>query len=366
MANPFYVAPPNILEALQQYDQSYKTASDDYRQSQNDAILKEVGAEIARGGISDTSLGKLFSMSRSAGVPALNAASHLIAAKQQGNKVFGNPIWGVGLDGKPALGAYDQNGNFRRIDTGGFQPNPGIKIISTPQGDYVLDSKGGLPVGGAAPNTGQPQGAPAGFYPKNYKDTEAEKVVGRETGEKAAAMGKAKMSLDNSVANLDQLQQQANELLNHRGLGRITGMTGMLPNVPGFPGADAQAKLDTLRAKVGFAALQSMRDASKTGGALGQVSDFENRLLQNSMAELQNAQTEKQIKQALQKILSQTEGMKDRLQKAYETDYAGLNRPGSNMQPGTGSPPIKGARQAPDGKWYIQDPRSGRYYEVTQ
>jgi hypothetical protein len=101
-------------------------------------------------------------------------------------------------------------------------------------------------------------------------------------------------------------------------------------------GADAQAKLDTLKAKVGFTALQAMRDASKTGGALGQVSDFENRALQNSMVSLQNAQSLPQIKQALQQIITQTDGMKDRLQQAYDTDYANIPRPnyGRGGQPG--------------------------------
>ena len=73
-----------------------------------------------------------------------------------------------------------------------------------------------------------------------------------------------------------------------------------------------------------------MRDASKTGGALGQVSDFENKNLQNSMVELQNAQTEKQIKTALSKLVGQIDGMKDRLNQAYQTDYSSIPRPNFN------------------------------------
>ena len=38
--------------------------------------------------------------------------------------------------------------------------------------------------------------------------------------------------------------------------------------------------LTTLKANLGFDSLQKMRDNSKTGGALGQVSEMENKLLQ--------------------------------------------------------------------------------------
>jgi hypothetical protein len=365
--NPFYIQPPNVYEALLAGQQGYDRASDQMRQNENDAILKQVGAEVAQGGISDSALGRLFGMSRGAGVPALNAAAALQRAKMEGQHVYGNPIWGTDSEtGKEGVGVFDKMGRFRVLQTGGFQPNSGLMNVSTPQADYLINKRTGQPAGGA-PQAGQGvPGQTQNVFPKDYKNTEADKVVGRETGEKAAAMGKAKATLDNSVTQLDNLQLQANEVLHHPGLGRITGMVGMLPNVPGFPGADAQAKLETLRAKVGFSALQTMRDMSKTGGALGQVSDFENRLLQNSMVELQNAQTEKQIKMALTKLIGQVDGIKDRLRQAYETDYAGLQRPASNMQPGAGQPPIQGARQAPDGNWYIQNQQTGKYYRVQQ
>ena len=50
------------------------------------------------------------------------------------------------------------------------------------------------------------------------------------------------------------------------------------------PGTEAQAtaaKLDTIKANIGFDKLQKMRDASPTGGALGQVSERELGFLQS-------------------------------------------------------------------------------------
>lgn len=43
---------------------------------------------------------------------------------------------------------------------------------------------------------------------------------------------------------------------------------------------------DTIRSKLGFTELQAMRENSPTGGALGQVSDRENQLLQSTIASL--------------------------------------------------------------------------------
>ncbi|MCP5099928.1 MAG: hypothetical protein GY943_30615 [Chloroflexi bacterium] len=49
-------------------------------------------------------------------------------------------------------------------------------------------------------------------------------------------------------------------------------------------------RLSTIKANIGFDKLQAMRAASKTGGALGQVSEFENRLLQATFGSLEQAQ----------------------------------------------------------------------------
>ena len=71
----------------------------------------------------------------------------------------------------------------------------------------------------------------------------------------------------------------------------VTGMGAFLSAVPGTPAHDLAAKLDTIKANIGFDKLQAMREASKTGGALGQVSEFENRMLQATMGSLLQSQT---------------------------------------------------------------------------
>ena len=128
-------------------------------------------------------------------------------------------------------------------------------------------------------------------------------------------------SLSGLTANLDRLSTVANEVMNHRGLSGITGVTGAFPDIPGSAAADARAKLESLRAQVGFGVLQDMRNNSKTGGALGQISDRENVLLQNALDALATSQSEEQIKKSLANIIKYSEGAKDRLRSAYNMKH---------------------------------------------
>lgn len=73
----------------------------------------------------------------------------------------------------------------------------------------------------------------------------------------------------------------------------------------GMPGTDAlalRAKLDTIKANVAFDKLQQMRQESKTGAALGPVSDFENRLLQATMGSLDQRQDGPTLQYNLRRI----------------------------------------------------------------
>ena len=122
---------------------------------------------------------------------------------------------------------------------------------------------------------------------------------------------------------MDRLATAANEALNHPGLGGVTGFSSLFPSIPGGDAADAQAKLNTLKSQVAFGVLQDMRNNSKTGGALGSVSDAEGKRLEANLAALENAQSEKQMKESLQKIIEYTQGAKDRLNSAYNLRHGG-------------------------------------------
>ena len=157
--------------------------------------------------------------------------------------------------------------------------------------------------------------------PPGYRITQngnLEAIPGGPADQKIAGQYNADIAqLQSSNSDLDRLATSANELLKTSNLGRITGIPGALPNIPGMEGADAQAKLNTLKSQVGFGVLQAMRNASKTGGALGNVSDAEGKRLEANLAALENAQSEKQMRESLQKIVDFSSGAKDRLASAF-------------------------------------------------
>jgi hypothetical protein len=111
---------------------------------------------------------------------------------------------------------------------------------------------------------------------------------------------KLKNTVD-TADNVIQVAEEAKKLTS----GWTTGLTGTLAGLK--PGSDAynlQAKIDTIKSQLGFSQLQSMRDASPTGGALGQVSNQEIKYLQAALANLDKAQTSKDLKDNLDKVIT--------------------------------------------------------------
>ena len=72
--------------------------------------------------------------------------------------------------------------------------------------------------------------------------------------------------------------------------------------IPGTPARDLASNLETIKANLGFDRLQQMRDASPTGGALGQVAIQELIALQSTVASLDNAQSPTQLKEILKRL----------------------------------------------------------------
>ena len=135
------------------------------------------------------------------------------------------------------------------------------------------------------------------------------------------ALNQDTQALTGSVNSMDRLASAANEVLNHPGLKGISGIRGSLPNMPGSDAADAQALLGTLKSQVGFGVLQDMRNNSKTGGALGSVSDAEGKRLESNLAALEKSQSLEQFKTNLAKIVKYSDEAKGRLREAYNLKH---------------------------------------------
>lgn len=130
-------------------------------------------------------------------------------------------------------------------------------------------------------------------------------------------------SMNATESAMNELAQQANALKEHGGLDAAVGWQSMFPTMPGSKAANAEALLETLRSKTAFGTLQAMRDASKTGGALGAVSEKELKLLESNLAALSKAQSPEQFRQQLDAIVKYAEGAKGRTREAFNMTHSG-------------------------------------------
>jgi hypothetical protein len=100
----------------------------------------------------------------------------------------------------------------------------------------------------------------------------------------------------------DRILQSVNDLLPNVNSSTV-GIIGKASyKIPGSAAYNFNAQLETLKSNIAFGALTQMREASKTGGALGQVSDREGKLLESSLAALDIGQSPQAFKEQLEKI----------------------------------------------------------------
>jgi len=99
------------------------------------------------------------------------------------------------------------------------------------------------------------------------------------------------------------------------------GYGSMLSYIPETQARNLQADIATIKANLGFAELERMREASPTGGALGQVAVQELNYLQSAVANLDQAQSPPELKRALENIKTTMKGYQTLRERAYEKDY---------------------------------------------
>lgn len=82
----------------------------------------------------------------------------------------------------------------------------------------------------------------------------------------------------------------------------VAGVGSWLSGVPGTDALAASKLLDTIKANIGFAELNKMREQSPTGGALGQVTERELQFLQSVAGSLDQAQSPEQLRYNLNRL----------------------------------------------------------------
>ena len=137
---------------------------------------------------------------------------------------------------------------------------------------------------GVTVNTGN-QGPQVGTIPQGYQLTKTEEGAyqmapipgGPEDMTQKDANRQAREQIQNEIVDTD-IQNALDILDNNRFSAGFVGQVSS--GVRQSPAGQLQATLETIKGNVGFEYLGQMRQDSPTGGALGQVSDFENRTLQ--------------------------------------------------------------------------------------
>ena len=133
-------------------------------------------------------------------------------------------------------------------------------------------------------------------------------------------------AMEAARARYDETIEVAKRLLNNPDLDTILGnIQGNIPETAlslySQGAANALADYNTLLTTAGFQELQAMRDASPTGGALGQVAVEENKMLQKSAFSSSRTQAEAKFKQAVRDYISRLERSRSRVVGAYERQF---------------------------------------------
>ena len=164
---------------------------------------------------------------------------------------------------------------------------------------------------------------PAGLSPKAQQQWILENAKNQIQATKDKPQ--AELSATTALTNLSRMKNVAEELSQHKGLDKIVGKWNQYSIFDTSDNAvNARALQGTLVKQSATASLQAMRDASKTGGAVGSVSEKEWPILEQQIAALDSAQTPKAYKVALQNLQSQVDSSMTNIRKAYEIQYGKL------------------------------------------
>ena len=228
---------------------------------------------------------------------------------------------------------------YRKTATG-FEPIPGGPAdpnAAVPSG-YRKTATGFEPIPGGPqdPNAAVPPNyrkkadgslefIPGG--PADPKVMAAKTTVTLSTKDKEAreaSYPRATLALKSFNAKADKFDRDITELLeNKKGLDEITGYFAGRTDLSAMSkeARRAFALFNTITAKGGFSELQDMRNASPTGGALGNVSNQEGRQLIDSFGALSRTQNGNDVRKSLINAQNDLRNLKERMGEAYDLTY---------------------------------------------
>jgi hypothetical protein len=204
-------------------------------------------------------------------------------------------------------------------------------------------------------------GGPADPAVKALQATET--LSAKDIAARNAKYPQATSALKGFEAKTGKFERDIDELIaNEKGLNEITGFLAGRTDLSAMTkeGRRALALFNTITAKGGFSELQDMRNASPTGGALGNVSNQEGKQLIDSVGALARTQDANDLRKSLTTLKSDLQGSKQRVREAYDLTYEYRMPAGSTPTPATpeasATPVIKSEAEynaLPSGATYI-------------
>ncbi len=209
----------------------------------------------------------------------------------------------------------------------------GVQKVDTGTGTQLINKRTGQPIREVS---------------KDIQGAEAQKVRGRESEKIRIHLPKLQMGNELLNEQHSVVDEEIDLALNDVGL-NSAGVGSLLKSIPGTVAKQLQQRILTIKANIGFDKLQSMREASPTGGALGQVAVQELEALQAVLGSLEQAQSPKQLANnliRLKKRLKRFRDIRNRLFQRMQSKYGG--RP-------SGQPRTTGTTNTGNSKgWSIQ------------
>lgn len=147
-------------------------------------------------------------------------------------------------------------------------------------------------------------------------------VPSAEIAKREAAFPKASGAFTAATSEIDSLVSDLGKLAKAPGLSSILGgVEGRLPSVRG-KATDAQVLYDAIMSRGAFRELAAMREASPTGGALGQVTEKELAMLQSAFGALGQIQSEKSFADNVKEVVRKLEAAKKNISDVYNATYS--------------------------------------------
>lgn len=148
---------------------------------------------------------------------------------------------------------------------------------------------------------------------------------------------------ETNLARMDLMLTEIERLRKHPAYTRIIGpVDAFTPNFGRARGA--QAIYNTLMALGTAEELQSMRRSNETGGAVGNVSDADLKLLERGFAALDQSQMEGDFEASVEVLIARIKAARDRLVKEYKDTYS-YRLPKTWSPPSPKSKPTQGGRK---------------------